>query len=164
VPVVKFCLFTLRSVRIPARAFIRTKERKNNGVNKGQILVCYERDRDRKIERECAKGSFDRARNVPHLLQVNSIFVVRRLEFIGIPFSSSSSSSSPPSNFLDDDADDDDSASIRSAGCSDAKDESLLLLANGDSETTFQDVFFSPSASSPFVDDDDDEVTHHVLP
>ena len=162
-PVVKFCLFTLRSVRIPARAFIRTKERKNNGVNKGQILVCYERDRDRKIERECAKGSFDRARNVPHLLQVNSIFVVRRLEFIGIPFISSSSSSSPPS-ILDDDADDDDSASIRSAGCSDAKDESLLLLANGDSETTFQDVFFSPSASSPFVDDDDDEVTHHVLP
>lgn len=145
---------------MPARAFIRTKERKNNGVNKGQILVCYERDRDRKIERECAKGSFDRARNVPHLLQVNSIFVARRLEFIGIPFISSSSS--PPPSILDDD-DDDDSASIRSAGCSDAKDESLLLLANGDSETTFQDVFFSPSASSPFVDDDDDEVTHHVL-
>jgi hypothetical protein len=161
VPVVKFCLFTLRSVRMPARAFMRTKERKNNGVNKGQILVCYERDRDRKIERECAKGSFDRARNVPHLLQVNSIFVVRRLEFIGIPFISSSSS--PPPSILDDD-DDDDSASIRSAGCSDAKDESLLLLANGDSETTFQDVFFSPSASSPFVDDDDDEVTHRVLP
>jgi hypothetical protein len=160
VPVVKFCLFTLRSVRMPARAFMRTKERKNNGVNKGQILVCYERDRDRKIERECAKGSFDRARNVPHLLQVNSIFVARRLEFIGIPFISSSSS--PPPSILDDD-DDDDSASIRSAGCSDAKDESLLLLANGDSETTFQDVFFSPSASSPFVDDDDDEVTHHVL-
>ena len=162
-PVVKFCLFTLRSVRMPARAFIWTKERKNNGVNKGQILVCYERDRDRKIERECAKGSFDRARNVPHLLQVNSIFVVRRLEFIGIPFNSSStsSSSSPPPSTLDADAD--DSASIRSAGCSDAKDESLLLLANGDSETTFQDVFFSPSASSPFVDDD--EVTHHhVLP
>ena len=145
---------------MPARAFMRTKERKNNGVNKGQILVCYERDRDRKIERECAKGSFDRARNVPHLLQVNSIFVARRLEFIGIPFISSSSS--PPPSILDDD-DDDDSASIRSAGCSDAKDESLLLLANGDSETTFQDVFFSPSASSPFVDDDDDEVTHHVL-
>jgi hypothetical protein len=163
VPVVKFCLFTLRSVRMPARAFMRTKERKNNGVNKGQILACYERDRDRKIERECAKGSFDRARNVPHLLQVNSIFVVRRLEFIGIPFISSSSfpsSSSPPTILVDDD---DDSASIRSAGCSDAKDESLLLLANGDSETTFQDVFFSPSASSPFVDDDDDEVTHHVL-
>lgn len=146
---------------MPARAFIRTKERKNNGVNKGQILACYERDRDRKIERECAKGSFDRARNVPHLLQVNSIFVARRLEFIGIPFISSSSS--PPPSILDDD-DDDDSASIRSAGCSDAKDESLLLLANGDSETTFQDVFFSPSASSPFVDDDDDEVTHRVLP
>lgn len=160
-PVVKFCLFTLRSVRMPARAFVRTKERKNNGVNKGQILACYERDRDRKIERECAKGSFDRARNVPHLLQVNSIFVARRLEFIGIPFISSSSS--PPPSILDDD-DDDDSASIRSAGCSDAKDESLLLLANGDSETTFQDVFFSPSASSPFVDDDDDEVTHRVLP
>ena len=144
---------------MPARAFVRTKERKNNGVNKGQILACYERDRDRKIERECAKGSFDRARNVPHLLQVNSIFVARRLEFIGIPFISSSSS--PPPSILDDD-DDDDSASIRSAGCSDAKDESLLLLENGDSETTFQDVFFSPSASSPFVDDD--EVTHHALP
>ena len=53
-PVVKFCLFTLRSVRMPARAFMRTKERKNNGVNKGQILVCYERERekDRKRMRE----------------------------------------------------------------------------------------------------------------
>ena len=100
-------------------------------------------------KRENEKLCCENERNVPHLLQVNNIFVARRLEFIGIPPTFSS-----PTLFSSVVLVDDDSASIRSLlGCSDANEESsrvllsfvvllvslLLLLENGDSETTFQE-------------------------
>ena len=100
-------------------------------------------------KRENEKLCRENERNVPHLLQVNNIFVARRLELIGIPPTFSS-----PTLFSSVVLVDDDSASIRSLlGCSDANEESsrvssfvvlllvvvLLLLENGDSETTFQE-------------------------
>ena len=101
-------------------------------------------------KRENEKLCCENERNVPHLLQVNNIFVARRLELIGIPPTFSS-----PTLFSSVVLVDDDSASIRSLlGCSDANEESsrvslsfvvlllvvvLLLLENGDSETTFQE-------------------------
>ena len=100
-------------------------------------------------KRENEELCCENERNVPHLLQVNNIFVARRLELIGIPPTFSS-----PTLFSSVVLVDDDSASIRSLlGCSDANEESsrvssfvvlllvvvLLLLENGDSETTFQE-------------------------
>ena len=114
-------------------------------------------------KRENEKLCCENERNVPHLLQVNNIFVARRLECIGIPPTFSS-----PTLFSSVVLVDDDSASIRSLlGCSDANEESsrvsllfvllvslLLLLENGDSETTFhpEDGCSSDDDSS---DDDD---------
>ena len=102
-------------------------------------------------KRENEELRCENERNVPHLLQVNNIFVARRLELIGIPPTFSSPTLFSSVVLVEDD---DDSASIRSLlGCSDANEESsrvssfvvlllvvvLLLLENGDSETTFQE-------------------------
>ena len=88
---------------------------------------------------------------MPHLLQVNNIFVSRRLELIGIPptFSSPTLFSSVVL------VEDDNHWRFKPylLGCSDANEDSsrvssfvvlllvvvLLLLENGDSETTFQE-------------------------
>ena len=102
-------------------------------------------------KRENEELRCENERNVPHLLQVNNIFVARRLELIGIPPTFSSPTLFSSVVLVEDD---NDSASIRSLlGCSDANEESsrvssfvvlllvvvLLLLENGDSETTFQE-------------------------
>ena len=146
---VKFALFTFRSVRVSVfqrvQSVFRERER--------GVLLWSESSYDASLrmkKRENEKLCCENERNVPHLLQVNNIFVVRRPELIGIPPTFSSPTFS--SVVLVDD--DDDSASIRSLlGCSDANEESsrvssfvvlllvvvLLLLENGDSETTFQE-------------------------
>ena len=102
-------------------------------------------------KRENEELRCENERNVPHLLQVNNIFVARRLELIGIPPTFSSPTLFSSVVLVEDD---NDSASIRSLlGCSDANEKSsrvssfvvlllvvvLLLLENGDSETTFQE-------------------------
>ena len=113
-------------------------------------------------KKENEKLCCENERNVPHLLQVNNIFVARRLECIGIPPTFSS-----PTLFSSVVLVDDDSASIRSLlGCSDANEESsrvfllfvllvslLLLLENGDSETTFQEDFCCSSDDDSSDDD-----------
>ena len=146
---VKFALFTFRSVRVSVfqrvQSVFRERER--------GVLLWSESSYDASLrmkKRENEELCCENERNVPHLLQVNNIFVVRRPELIGIPPTFSSPTFS--SVVLVDD--DDDSASIRSLlGCSDANEESsrvssfvvlllvvvLLLLENGDSETTFQE-------------------------
>ena len=147
---VKFALFTFRSVRVSVfqrvQSVFRERER--------GVLLWSESSYDASLrmkKRENEELCCENERNVPHLLQVNNIFVARRLELIGIPPTFSSPTFS--SVVLVDD--DDDSASIRSLlGCSDANEESsrvllsfvvlllvvvLLLLENGDSETTFQE-------------------------
>ena len=146
---VKFALFTFRSVRVSVfqrvQSVFRERER--------GVLLWSESSYDASLrmkKRENEKLCCENERNVPHLLQVNNIFVARRLEFIGIPPTFSS-----PTLFSSVVLVDDDSASIRSLlGCSDANEESsrvllsfvvlllvivLLLLENGDSETTFQE-------------------------
>ena len=143
---VKFALFTFRSVRVSVfqrvQSVFRERER--------GVLLWSESSYDASLrmkKRENEKLCCENERNVPHLLQVNNIFVARRLECIGIPPTFSS-----PTLFSSVVLVDDDSASIRSLlGCSDANEESsrvlllfvlllvvvLLLLENGDSETTF---------------------------
>ena len=75
-------------------------------------------------KRENEKLCCENERNVPHLLQVNNIFVARRLECIGIPPTFSS-----PTLFSSVVLVDDDSASIRSLlGCSDANEESSRVF------------------------------------
>ena len=146
---VKFALFTFRSVRVSVfqrvQSVFRERER--------GVLLWSESSYDASLrmkKRENEELCCENERNVPHLLQVNNIFVARRLEFIGIPPTFSS-----PTLFSSVVLVDDDSASIRSLlGCSDANEESsrvllsfvvlllvvvLLLLENGDSETTFQE-------------------------
>ena len=145
---VKFALFTFRSVRVSVfqrvQSVFRERER--------GVLLWSESSYDASLrmkKRENEKLCCENERNVPHLLQVNNIFVARRLELIGIPPTFSS-----PTLFSSVVLVDDDSASIRSLlGCSDANEESsrvssfvvlllvvvLLLLENGDSETTFQE-------------------------
>ena len=145
---VKFALFTFRSVRVSVfqrvQSVFRERER--------GVLLWSESSYDASLrmkKRENEKLCCENERNVPHLLQVNNIFVARRLECIGIPPTFSS-----PTLFSSVVLVDDDSASIRSLlGCSDANEESsrvllsfvvllvslLLLLENGDSETTFQE-------------------------
>jgi len=159
--VVKFALFTFRSVRVSVfqrvQSVFRERER--------GVLLWSESSYDASLrmkKRENEKLCCENERNVPHLLQVNNIFVARRLECIGIPPTFSS-----PTLFSSVVLVDDDSASIRSLlGCSDANEESsrvfllfvlllvvvLLLLENGDSETTFQEGCSSDDDSS---DDDD---------
>ena len=160
---VKFALFTFRSVRVSVfqrvQSVFRERER--------GVLLWSESSYDASLrmkKRENEKLCCENERNVPHLLQVNNIFVARRLECIGIPPTFSS-----PTLFSSVVLVDDDSASIRSLlGCSDANEESsrvlllfvvllvslLLLLENGDSETTFhpEDGCSSDDDSS---DDDD---------
>jgi len=141
-------LFTFRSVRVSVfqrvQSVFRERER--------GVLLWSESSYDASLrmkKRENEELCCENERNVPHLLQVNNIFVARRLEFIGIPPTFSS-----PTLFSSVVLVDDDSASIRSLlGCSDANEESsrvssfvvlllvvvLLLLENGDSETTFQE-------------------------
>ena len=146
---VKFALFTFRSVRVSVfqrvQSVFRERER--------GVLLWSESSYDASLrmkKRENEELCCENERNVPHLLQVNNIFVARRLELIGIPPTFSS-----PTLFSSVVLVDDDSASIRSLlGCSDANEESsrvllsfvvlllvvvLLLLENGDSETTFQE-------------------------
>ena len=142
-------MFTFRSVRVSVfqrvQSVFRERER--------GVLLWSESSYDASLrmkKRENEELCCENERNVPHLLQVNNIFVARRLEFIGIPPTFSS-----PTLFSSVVLVDDDSASIRSLlGCSDANEESsrvllsfvvlllvivLLLLENGDSETTFQE-------------------------
>ena len=147
---VKFALFTFRSVRVSVfqrvQSVFRERER--------GVLLWSESSYDASLrmkKRENEELCCENERNVPHLLQVNNIFVARRLEFIGIPPTFSSPTLFSSVVLVEDD---DDSASIRSLlGCSDANEESsrvssfvvlllvvvLLLLENGDSETTFQE-------------------------
>ena len=141
-------MFTFRSVRVSVfqrvQSVFRERER--------GVLLWSESSYDASLrmkKRENEELCCENERNVPHLLQVNNIFVARRLELIGIPPTFSS-----PTLFSSVVLVDDDSASIRSLlGCSDANEESsrvllsfvvllvslLLLLENGDSETTFQE-------------------------
>jgi len=148
--VVKFALFTFRSVRVSVfqrvQSVFRERER--------GVLLWSESSYDASLrmkKRENEELCCENERNVPHLLQVNNIFVARRLELIGIPPTFSSPTLFSSVVLVEDD---DDSASIRSLlGCSDANEESsrvssfvvlllvvvLLLLENGDSETTFQE-------------------------
>ena len=159
---VKFALFTFRSVRVSVfqrvQSVFRERER--------GVLLWSESSYDASLrmkKRENEKLCRENERNVPHLLQVKNIFVARRLECIGIPPTFSS-----PTLFSSVVLVDDDSASIRSLlGCSDANEESsrvlllfvlllvvvLLLLENGDSETTFQEDGCSSDDDSS--DDDD---------
>ena len=171
---VKFALFTFRSVRVSVfqrvQSVFRERER--------GVLLWSESSYDASLrmkKRENEKLCRENERNVPHLLQVNNIFVARRLELIGIPPTFSSPTLFSSVVIVDDD---DDSASIRSLlGCSDANEESsrvspfvvlllvvLLLLENGDSETTFQedgcssdddssddDAFFAPKVVVVFL-------------
>ena len=159
---VKFALFTFRSVRVSVfqrvRSVFRERER--------EVLLWSESSYDASLrmkKRENEKLCCENERNVPHLLQVNNIFVARRLECIGIPPTFSS-----PTLFSSVVLVDDDSASIRSLlGCSDANEESsrvfllfvlllvvvLLLLENGDSETTFQEDFCCSSDDDSSDDD-----------
>ena len=148
---VKFALFTFRSVRVSVfqqrvQSVFRERER--------GVLLWSESSYDASLrmkKRENEKLCCENERNVPHLLQVNNIFVARRLELIGIPPTFSSPTLFSSVVLVEDD---NDSASIRSLlGCSDANEESsrvssfvvlllvvvLLLLENGDSETTFQE-------------------------
>ena len=147
---VKFALFTFRSVRVSVfqrvQSVFRERER--------GVLLWSESSYDASLrmkKRENEELCCENERNVPHLLQVNNIFVARRLELIGIPPTFSSPTLFSSVVLVEDD---DDSASIRSLlGCSDANEESsrvssfvvlllvvvLLLLENGDSETTFQE-------------------------
>ena len=147
---VKFALFTLRSVRVSVfqrvQSVFRERER--------GVLLWSESSYDASLrmkKRENEELCCENERNVPHLLQVNNIFVARRLELIGIPPTFSSPTLFSSVVLVEDD---DDSASIRSLlGCSDANEESsrvssfvvlllvvvLLLLENEDSETTFQE-------------------------
>ena len=147
---VKFALFTFRSVRVSVfqrvQSVFRERER--------GVLLWSESSYDASLrmkKRENEELCCENERNVPHLLQVNNIFVARRLELIGIPPTFSSPTLFSSVVLVEDD---DDSASIRSLlGCSDANEESsrvssfvvlllvvvLLLLGNGDSETTFQE-------------------------
>ena len=160
---VKFALFTFRSVRVSVfqrvQSVFRERER--------GVLLWSESSYDASLrmkKRENEKLCCENERNVPHLLQVNNIFVARRLECIGIPPTFSS-----PTLFSSVVLVDDDSASIRSLlGCSDANEESsrvfllfvlllvvvLLLLENGDSETTFQEDFCCSSDDDSSDDDD----------
>jgi len=160
--VVKFALFTFRSVRVSVfqrvQSVFRERER--------GVLLWSESSYDASLrmkKRENEKLCCENERNVPHLLQVNNIFVARRLECIGIPPTFSS-----PTLFSSVVLVDDDSASIRSLlGCSDANEESsrvlllfvvllvslLLLLENGDSETTFQEDFCCSSDDDSSDDD-----------
>ena len=159
---VKFALFTFRSVRVSVfqrvQSVFRERER--------GVLLWSESSYDASLrmkKRENEKLCCENERNVPHLLQVNNIFVARRLECIGIPPTFSS-----PTLFSSVVLVDDDSASIRSLlGCSDANEESsrvssfvvlllvvvLLLLENGDSETTFQEDFCCSSDDDSSDDD-----------
>ena len=146
---VKFALFTFRSVRVSVFQRVQSVFRESE---RG-VLLWSESSYDASLrmkKRENEELCCENERNVPHLLQVNNIFVARRLELIGIPPTFSS-----PTLFSSVVLVDDDSASIRSLlGCSDANEESsrvllsfvvlllvvvLLLLENGDSETTFQE-------------------------
>jgi len=155
-------LFTFRSVRVSVfqrvQSVFRERER--------GVLLWSESSYDASLrmkKRENEKLCCENERNVPHLLQVNNIFVARRLECIGIPPTFSS-----PTLFSSVVLVDDDSASIRSLlGCSDANEESsrvfllfvlllvvvLLLLENGDSETTFQEDFCCSSDDDSSDDD-----------
>ena len=159
---VKFALFTFRSVRVSVfqrvQSVFRERER--------GVLLWSESSYDASLrmkKRENEELCCENERNVPHLLQVNNIFVARRLECIGIPPTFSS-----PTLFSSVVLVDDDSASIRSLlGCSDANEESsrvfllfvlllvvvLLLLENGDSETTFQEDFCCSSDDDSSDDD-----------
>ena len=143
-------MFTFRSVRVSVfqrvQSVFRERER--------GVLLWSESSYDASLrmkKRENEELCCENERNVPHLLQVNNIFVARRLELIGIPPTFSSPTLFSSVVLVEDD---DDSASIRSLlGCSDANEESsrvssfvvlllvvvLLLLENGDSETTFQE-------------------------
>ena len=120
---VKFALFTFRSVRVSVfqrvQSVFRERER--------GVLLWSESSYDASLrmkKRENEKLCRENERNVPHLLQVNNIFVARRLECIGIPPTFSS-----PTLFSSVVLVDDDSASIRSLlGCSDANEESSRVL------------------------------------
>ena len=161
---VKFALFTFRSVRVSVfqrvQSVFRERER--------GVLLWSESSYDASLrmkKRENEKLCCENERNVPHLLQVNNIFVARRLELIGIPPTFSSPTLFSSVVLVEDD---NDSASIRSLlGCSDANEESsrvfllfvlllvvvLLLLENGDSETTFQEDFCCSSDDDSSDDD-----------
>ena len=160
---VKFALFTFRSVRVSVfqrvQSVFRERER--------GVLLWSESSYDASLrikKRENEELCCENERNVPHLLQVNNIFVARRLELIGIPPTFSSPTLFSSVVLVEDD---DDSASIRSLlGCSDANEESsrvfllfvllvslLLLLENGDSETTFQEDFCCSSDDDSSDDD-----------
>ena len=81
---VKFALFTFRSVRVSVfqrvQSVFRERER--------GVLLWSESSYDASLrmkKRENEELCCENERNVPHLLQVNNIFVARRLELIGIP-------------------------------------------------------------------------------
>ena len=145
---VKFALFTLRSVRVSVDVTFGFQRERGRSTTLVRIFLRYVIMNEK---RENEELRCENERNVPHLLQVNNIFVARRLELIGIPPTFSSPTLFSSVVLVEDD---NDSASIRSLlGCSDANEESsrvssfvvlllvvvLLLLENGDSETTFQE-------------------------